>query len=80
MDGKENISTGADCVNVCAKYARRCWFISFGEESELLFFAFAGYGVIANAAGNVENPKRTITLAIYTTLAVVMLFIYNIFW
>lgn len=80
MDGKENISTGADCVNVCAKYARRCRFISFGEESELLFFAFAGYGVIANAAGNVENPKRTITLAIYTTLAVVMLFIYNIFW
>lgn len=37
------------------------------------FFAFAGYGVITNAAGNVENPQRTITLAIYTTLAVVML-------
>lgn len=39
----------------------------------ITFFAFAGYGVITNAAGNVENPQRTITLAIYTTLAVVML-------
>lgn len=37
------------------------------------FFAFAGYGVITNAAGNVKNPQRTIPLAIYTTLIVVML-------
>ncbi len=39
----------------------------------ITFFAFAGYGVITNAAGNVENPQRTIPLAIYTTLIVVMM-------
>ncbi|MCM1323355.1 MAG: APC family permease [Acetobacter sp.] len=36
------------------------------------FFAYAGYGVITNAAGDVKNPERTIPLAIYATLLIVM--------
>ncbi len=36
------------------------------------FFAYAGYGVITNAAGDVKNPQRTIPLAIYATLIIVM--------
>ncbi len=38
----------------------------------ITFFAYAGYGVITNAAGDVKNPQKTIPLAIYTTLLVVM--------
>lgn len=37
------------------------------------FFAYAGYGVITNAAANVKKPKQTMALAIYLTLAIVML-------
>lgn len=36
------------------------------------FFAYAGYGVITNAAANVRNPKRTMALAIYLTLILVI--------
>lgn len=46
---------------------------SFWGGIGITFFAFAGYGVITNAAGNVKNPQKTVPLAIYTTLAVVIL-------
>jgi amino acid transporter len=37
----------------------------------LTFFAYAGYGMMANAAGSVANPARTIPRAIYLAIAVV---------
>ena len=42
------------------------------------FFAYAGYGVITNAAANVHKPKRTMALAIYITLLIVMLVYLNL--
>lgn len=45
---------------------------SFWGGIGVTFFAYAGYGVITNAAGNVKNPQRTIPLAIYTTLLIVI--------
>ena len=42
------------------------------------FFAYAGYGVITNAAANVHKPKRTMALAIYITLIIVMLIYLNL--
>ena len=36
------------------------------------FFAFAGYGVITNAAGDVKNPQRTITWGIFLTILIVI--------
>lgn len=42
------------------------------------FFAYAGYGVITNAAANVNKPKRTMALAIYITLIIVMLIYLNL--
>ncbi len=42
------------------------------------FFAYAGYGVITNAAANVHKPKRTMALAIYITLIIVMLVYLNL--
>lgn len=44
---------------------------SFWGGIGVTFFAFAGYGVITNAAGDVKNPQRTIPLAIYATLLIV---------
>lgn len=45
---------------------------SFWGGIGVTFFAYAGYGVITNAAGDVKNPQRTIPLAIYATLLIVM--------
>lgn len=45
---------------------------SFWGGIGVTFFAYAGYGVITNAAGDVKNPQRTIPLAIYVTLLIVM--------
>ncbi len=45
---------------------------SFWGGIGVTFFAYAGYGVITNAAGDVKNPQRTIPWAIYTTLFIVM--------
>ncbi len=45
---------------------------SFWGGIGVTFFAYAGYGVITNAAGDVKNPQRTIPLAIYGTLLIVM--------
>lgn len=42
------------------------------------FFAYAGYGVITNAAANVHKPKITMALAIYITLIIVMLVYLNL--
>lgn len=42
------------------------------------FFAYAGYGVITNAAANVKRPKRTMALAIYLTLIIVMIIYINL--
>lgn len=44
---------------------------SFWGGIGVTFFAFAGYGVITNAAGDVKNPQKTIPWAIYTTLLIV---------
>jgi len=38
----------------------------------LTFFAYAGYGMMANAAGSVANPERTIPRAIFLAIGVVM--------
>ena len=37
----------------------------------LTFFAYAGYGMMANAAGSVANPQRTIPRSIFLAIAVV---------
>ncbi len=39
----------------------------------LTFFAYAGYGMMANAAGAVANPQRTIPRAIYLAIGLVTL-------
>ncbi len=39
----------------------------------LTFLAYAGYGMMANAAGSVANPARTIPRAIYLAIGVVAL-------
>jgi amino acid transporter len=42
----------------------------------LTFLAYAGYGMMANAAGSVPNPKRTIPRAIYLAIgAVIVLYV-----
>lgn len=38
----------------------------------LTFFAYAGYGMMANAAGHVRDPGRTIPRAIYLAISVVI--------
>ena len=38
----------------------------------LTFFAFAGYGMMANTAGNLQNPARTLPRAIFLAIGVVM--------
>lgn len=45
---------------------------SFFKSIGITFFAYAGFGVITNAAADVANPKKTITRAIYLTLFIVM--------
>jgi amino acid transporter len=39
----------------------------------LTFFAYAGYGMMANAAGSVANPAKTIPRAIFLAIGVVIL-------
>ncbi len=52
--------------------------IDFWRSVGITFFAYAGYGVITNAAANVNKPKQTIRYAIYITLAIVMLIYLNL--
>lgn len=47
--------------------------LSFMGSVGITFFAYAGYGVITNAAADVANPRRTITLGIYLTILIVIL-------
>lgn len=52
--------------------------LDFFRSIGVTFFAYAGYGVITNAAGNVHKPKETISLAIYITLILVMAIYLNL--
>lgn len=52
--------------------------LDFLRSVGVTFFAYAGYGVITNAAANVNKPKRTMSLAIYITLSIVMLIYLNL--
>lgn len=52
--------------------------LDFFRSIGVTFFAYAGYGVITNAAANVKNPKRTMAWGIYLTLALVMLIYLNL--
>ena len=52
--------------------------LDFLRSIGVTFFAYAGYGVITNAAANVNKPKRTMALAIYITLALVMIIYLNL--
>lgn len=52
--------------------------LDFFRSIGVTFFAYAGYGVITNAAANVNHPKRTMALGIYITLAIVMLIYLNL--
>lgn len=45
---------------------------SFMKSIGVTFFAYAGFGVITNAAADVANPQKTITRAIYLTLGIVV--------
>ena len=53
-------------------------YFDFLHSVGVTFFAYAGYGVITNAAANVHKPKRTMALAIYITLIIVMLVYLNL--
>ncbi len=46
--------------------------MSFWGAIGVTFFAYAGYGVITNAAADVQRPKQTIRLAIFITILAVM--------
>lgn len=46
--------------------------VKFMGSIGVTFFAFAGYGVITNAAGDVKNPQRTITWGIFLTILIVI--------
>lgn len=46
--------------------------ISFWKSVSFAFFAYAGYGIMTNAAGDVKNPKRTIPWAIFIAISVVL--------
>lgn len=45
--------------------------MDFLRSIGITFFAYAGYGVITNATGDVENPKKTIAEGIFLTLVIV---------
>ena len=52
--------------------------LDFLRSIGITFFAYAGYGVITNAAANVKKPKHTMSLAIYITLLIVMIVYLNL--
>lgn len=47
--------------------------IDFWGSIGITFFAYAGYGIITNAAADVAEPKKTIARAIYLTILIVIL-------
>ena len=48
--------------------------ISVFSAVGLTFLAYAGFGMVTNAAGNVPNPTKTIPRAIYLAIGVVIVF------
>jgi len=54
--------------------------LDFMRSIGVTFFAYAGYGVITNATANVKKPQRTIELAIYLTLFIVMALYIGLAW
>lgn len=46
--------------------------LGFWKAVSFAFFAYAGFGVMTNAAGDVNNPRRMIPLAIYIAIAMVL--------
>lgn len=47
--------------------------IGFWKGVSFAFFAYAGYGVMTNAAGDVNNPRKTIPIAIFIAISVVLI-------
>lgn len=47
--------------------------ISFLGSIGITFFAYAGFGMMVNAAKEVANPEKTITHAIYTAIGLVII-------
>lgn len=47
--------------------------LAFLGSIGITFFAYAGYGIITNAAADVQKPKVTIAAAIYLTIIIVAL-------
>lgn len=45
--------------------------VSFWKGVSFAFFAYAGYGVMTNAAGDVNDPKRTIPISIFIAILTV---------
>ena len=50
--------------------AQNDWMVIFGSVG-LTFFAYAGFGMMANTAGNLRNPQKTLPRAIFTAIAIV---------
>lgn len=48
------------------------WTTTFGSVG-LTFFAYAGYGMMANTAGNLKNPQKTLPRAIFFAIGIVIL-------
>jgi amino acid transporter len=48
--------------------------LPFISSIGITFLAYAGFGMMTNAAGSVANPRKTIPRAIYLAIGVVMLF------
>lgn len=47
--------------------------LGFWKAVSFAFFAYAGFGVMTNAAGDVNNPRRIIPLAIYIAISGVLI-------
>ncbi len=50
--------------------------INFWQAVAFAFFAYAGFGVMSNTAGDLKNPRKTIPLAIFIAIFFVI-FLYN---
>ncbi len=46
---------------------------NFWQGVAMAFFAYAGFGIMANASGEVKRPERTIPLAIFIAISFVIL-------
>lgn len=48
------------------------WSVIFGSVG-LTFFAYAGYGMMANTTGNLRDPQKTLPRAIFLSISIVIL-------